>query len=71
MLFGESGDCDICLQDPTACGDWDNDGDTDAEDFFAYLDTFSLGDACADLDGDGSIDADDFFGFLGRFVAPC
>ena len=71
MLSGEVVRCDGCTQDPNACGDWDNDADADADDFFTYLDSFAIGDACADLDGDGTVDADDLFSFLNRFVAPC
>ena len=48
-----------------ACpADLDDDGDADAEDFFAYLDLFVKGDDRADIDRDGDIDAEDFFGYL-------
>ncbi len=71
VLFGEAGDCGGCSQDPNGCGDWDNNGVSDGDDFFAYLDDFATGDECADLDGDGDHDGDDFFGYLDRFVVPC
>ncbi len=51
--------------------DIDDDGDLDAEDFFAYLDLFANGDDGADIDGDGDIDAKDFFGYLDLFAAGC
>ncbi len=53
-------------------GDLDGDGDTDADDFFAYLDGFAndVLDVC-DIDGDGDCDADDFFGYLDLFSAGC
>ena len=55
-----------------ACpADIDDDGDADADDFFAYLDLFASGDDRADIDGDGDIDADDFFGYLDLFAAGC
>ncbi len=47
----------------------DGDGDSDADDFFGYLDLFASGHACADIDGDR--DADDFFGYLDLFIVPC
>lgn len=51
--------------------DLDSDGDTDADDFFIYLDLFAAGDARADLDGDGDRDADDFFRYLDLFAQGC
>ncbi len=51
--------------------DLDQDGDADADDFFAYLDLFASGDWGADIDGDSDIDADDFFGYLDLFVQGC
>ena len=61
------GDC----PDLNECGDWDGDRDSDADDFFAYLDSFARRDWCADIGGCGDIDADDFFTFLDHFVNPC
>ncbi len=55
-----------------ACpADLDDDGDADAEDFFAYLDFFVAGDDRADRDRDGDIDAEDFFAYLDAFAVPC
>ncbi len=52
--------------------DLDGDGDTDADDFFAYLDAFANGDlGVCDIDGDGDCDADDFFGYLDLFAGGC
>ena len=59
---------DACV---SFCGDVDGDGDSDADDFFGYLDMFASGDPCADIDGDGDNDADDFFAYLDLFVVPC
>ena len=58
---------------PNCAADLDGDGDTDADDFFAYLDAFAGGntDDSADIDGDGDCDADDFFGYLDLFAAGC
>ncbi len=56
----------------SACdADIDGDGDTDAEDFFGYLDLFAAGDDRADIDGDGDLDGEDFFGYLDLFAAGC
>ncbi len=57
----------------SACpADLDGDGDTDADDFFAYLDGFANGDLdVCDLDGCGDCDADDFFAYLDLFAAGC
>ena len=71
VLGGQAGDCGPDCGDPTGCGDVDEDGDSDADDFFLYLDLFASGDDCADLDRDGDIDGDDYFEFLDRFVEPC
>ncbi len=58
--------------DTHACpGDIDGDGDTDAEDYFAFLDLFVAGDDRADIDGSGVIDADDYFAFLDLFAEGC
>lgn len=56
-----------------ACpADLDGDGDTDADDFFAYLDAFASGDqSVCDIDGDGFCDGDDFFGYLDLFAQGC
>lgn len=70
QITGENGTCGGC-PDVNACGDWDDDGDSDSDDFFGYLASFSGGDPCADLNGDGSFDATDFFAYLDRFVSPC
>ncbi len=52
--------------------DLDGDGDTDADDFFAYLDAFANGNlAVCDIDNDGDCDADDFFGYLDQFAQGC
>ncbi len=51
--------------------DIDGDGDTDAEDFFMFLDLFAAGDPEADIDADGDTDADDFFAFLDLFADGC
>lgn len=51
--------------------DFDNDGDLDSEDFFAFLDAFANGDLSADIDGDGDLDAEDFFAYLDLFVLGC
>ncbi len=60
---------------PGCPADLDDDGDADADDFFAYLDLFVLCDpngVCdADLDGDNDADADDFFAYLDLFVQGC
>ncbi len=69
-ICGEPGVCSTC-PDPTDCGDFDDDGDSDGDDFFAFLDAFAQGDPCADLDADGDIDGDDFFLYLDHFVRPC
>ncbi len=70
-------ECQVCV------ADLDGDNDTDADDFFAYLDLFAAADPDADLTGssdptsrsyavpDGDIDADDFFVYLDFFVAGC
>ncbi|MCB9844995.1 MAG: S8 family serine peptidase [Phycisphaeraceae bacterium] len=49
--------------------DWTLDGSLDAEDFFAYLESFGGADPRADLNTDGRVDADDFFAFLDLFTA--
>ena len=52
--------------------DLDGDGDTDADDFFTYLDAFAGADVeVCDLDSDGDCDADDFFGYLDLFASGC
>ncbi len=52
--------------------DLDGDDDTDADDFFAYLDAFANGNlAVCDIDNDGDCDADDFFGYLDLFAQGC
>ncbi len=56
---------------PGCPADFDGDADTDAEDFFLYLDLFAAGDMRADIDDDGDIDQDDFFGYLDLFSAGC
>ena len=62
-------DVQQCLVCPA---DLDNDGDADAEDFFAFLDAFAAGDVGqCDLDGDGDCDADDFSGYLDLFATGC
>ncbi len=71
VLCGTPTDCDNPCNDPNACGDWDGDLDSDADDFFLYLGAFAQNDPCADLDSDGDWDSEDFFTFLGRFVEPC
>ncbi len=52
--------------------DLDGDGQTDADDFFFYLDAFAAGnsDVC-DIDRDADCDAEDFFGYLDLFAAGC
>ncbi len=67
-VMGAGGDC---TNDPNGCGDWDEDGDSDADDFFGFLDDFASDSDCADLDDDGDRDADDFFAFLDAFVQDC
>ncbi len=57
--------CSQCI------ADFEGDGDTDADDFFAFLDAFAASDPRADLDGDGDWDAGDFFAFLDAFVQGC
>ncbi len=71
VLCGTPTDCDNPCNDPNACGDWDGDLDSDADDFFLYLSAFAQQEPCADLDMDGDWDSEDFFAFLGRFVEPC
>ncbi len=51
--------------------DINGDGVVDADDFFAFLSLFAVGDSAADFNGDGVIDADDFFAFLAEFAAGC
>ncbi len=52
--------------------DLDGDNDTDADDFFAYLDAFANGDlSICDIDEDDDCDADDFFGYLDLFAQGC
>ncbi len=70
ILVGDLGDCDSC-PDPTDCGDWDGDCDSDGDDFFAYLGSFNNGDPCADLTSDGLFNIFDFFAFLDAFLQPC
>ncbi|MCB9845897.1 MAG: zinc-dependent metalloprotease [Phycisphaeraceae bacterium] len=65
--WAETHDCDGELCECTA--DLDEDGDADADDFFAFLDLFAAGADDADLDGDGDRDADDFFLYLDAFAA--
>ncbi len=63
----------VQLEESVDCpADLDGDGDTDAENFFLYLDYFAEGyiDGC-DVDEDGDCDAEDFFGFLDRFAMGC
>jgi len=45
-------------------GDFDLDGDTDADDVSAYLDAFSNGDLAADMNGDGTLDFFDVTAFI-------
>ena len=61
------------LEGLDACpADLDGDGDTDAEDFFSYLDAFAAGDVeTCDIDADQDCDAEDFFGYLDLFAAGC
>ncbi len=52
--------------------DLDGDDDTDADDFFAYLDAFANDDqSICDIDTDGDCDADDFFAYLDLFAQGC
>ncbi len=52
--------------------DLDGDDDTDADDFFAYLDAFASDDqSICDIDADEDCDADDFFGYLDLFAQGC
>ncbi len=60
------------IEDACEClADLDEDGDVDADDFFAYLDLFASDDDAADLTGDGAIDSNDFFAYLDLFVLGC
>ncbi len=62
VIFGRSG----------CPADMDGDGDTDSDDFFAYLDAFASGEAeVCDIDGDGDCEPDDFFAYLDLFVLGC
>ncbi len=56
---------------PNCRADLNNDGVVDADDFFTYLNLFSLGDPRADINNDGVIDADDFFAYLDLFAQGC
>ncbi|MCB9845977.1 MAG: hypothetical protein H6811_08340 [Phycisphaeraceae bacterium] len=68
-----------CYEDSPSIGacevgcaaDLDGDGDTDGDDFFAYLDLFAAGDDDADFDGDGALDGADYFAFLDEFASGC
>ncbi len=71
ILASTTGGVSVLLT-PIGCdADLDDDGDADAEDFFAYLDLFASGDERADLDGDGDLDAKDFFAYLDVFARGC
>lgn len=63
---------DIVFEGAGCEPDLDGDGDTDADDFFLYLDAFATGNlAVCDVDGDGDCDADDFFAYLDLFALGC
>ncbi len=52
--------------------DLDRDGVLSADDFFLFLDRYSLGTlAFCDIDHDGDCDAEDFFAYLDLFAAGC
>ncbi len=70
--FGNGGDVVVIGTDADCAADLDGDNDTDADDFFAYLDAFASGDfGVCDIDGDEDCDADDFFGYLDLFAQGC
>lgn len=51
--------------------DWNGDGNVNTQDFLAYLNAWSSGDASADLNGDGTVNTLDFLAFLGLWSAGC
>ncbi|MCB9845322.1 MAG: hypothetical protein H6811_04985 [Phycisphaeraceae bacterium] len=70
LRSGEAGGCDGV--DPGQCGDWDaSGGQSDGNDFFAFLDGFATGDPCTDLAAPPGRGSEDFFAFLDRFVRAC
>ena len=55
---------------PPACRtDLDGDGDSDTQDFLAYLNLWASGDGRADWDGDGAVNTIDFLAFLGEWAS--
>ncbi len=63
---------DIIFEGGGCPADLDGDNDTDADDFFAYLDAFANDDFdICDIDEDDDCDADDFFAYLDLFAQGC
>lgn len=60
----------VTIDDALPCApDWDDSGDVDSADLFAFLaDFFALD---ADFNDDGATDSQDFFDFLNGFFAGC
>ena len=55
---------------PDTCGpDWNGDTSLDSQDFIAFLNDFTAGNA--DYNGDTATDSQDFIAFLNDFVAGC
>ncbi len=72
ILIINGGGTDMRAYQTPCPADLDGDNDTDADDFFAYLDAFAAGDLdVCDIDEDGDCDADDFFGYLDLFAQGC
>jgi hypothetical protein len=51
--------------------DFSGDGSVNVQDFLAFLQAFSAGEARADFDASGSVNVQDFLAFLSAYAAGC
>lgn len=61
----------LTVQGTHCPADFNGDGVTNSQDFFAFMTAFFQGMDTADVNADGAINSQDFFDFLGFFFAGC